>query len=52
MAHKGIPKLVAPCTVYYYTVHCTTVYMSKALAYLRSSLLFPFKCENVPIVPA
>jgi len=27
MAHKGIPKLVAPCTVYYYTVHCTTVYM-------------------------
>jgi len=26
MAHKGIPKLVAPCTVYYYTVHCTTVY--------------------------
>jgi len=27
MAHKGIPKLVAPCTVYYYTVHCTTVYV-------------------------
>jgi len=25
MAHKGIPKLVAPCTVYYYTVRCTTV---------------------------
>ena len=27
MAHEGIPKLVAPCTLYYYTVHCTTVYM-------------------------
>ena len=23
MAHKGIPNLVVPCTVYYYTVHCT-----------------------------
>jgi len=27
MAHKGIPKLVAPYTVYNCTVHCTTVYM-------------------------
>jgi len=27
MAHKGIPKLVALRTVYYYTVHCTTLYM-------------------------
>ena len=23
MAHMGIPKLVAPCTVYYITVQCT-----------------------------
>ena len=27
LADKGIPQVVAPCTVYYYTVHCTTVYM-------------------------
>jgi len=51
MAHKDIPKLVASCTVYYYTVHCTTVYMYYK-AYLQSSLLFPFKWENMPIIPA
>ena len=27
LADKGIPQVVAPCTVYHYTVHCTTVYM-------------------------
>ena len=32
LADKGIPQVVAPCTVYYYTVHCTTVYALK-LAY-------------------
>jgi len=48
MAHKGIPKLVAPCTIYYYTVQLCTC----TKAYLQSSLLFPFKWENVPIIPA
>jgi len=27
MVNKGIPTLVAPCTVYYHAVHCTTVFM-------------------------
>jgi len=36
MAHKGIPKLIAPCTVYYYTVHCALCTRTKA--YLQSSL--------------
>jgi len=50
MAHKGIPKLVAPVlfTTILYTVQLCTC----TKAYLQSSLLFPFKWENVPIIPA
>jgi len=50
MAHKGIPKLVAP--VLFITILYTVQLCTCAKAYLQSNLLFPFKWENVPFIPA
>ena len=52
LAHKGIPQLVATCTVYY-ILYCTLYNSVHALKLtLQTSLLLPFKWENVPIISA